>query len=144
VYREAEEVFEAAGVKLDAAFNRMLDEADRLPTPSSKSSDFGRPGHLAAAAETTFAGTRYREANVGRARQLGERWEAEHAEIMRARQELYDKLAVEADAAWPAILAATGASTDFDPSDTDARGKVVLLQGVHNRSGWEFDGYGFS
>jgi hypothetical protein len=64
----------------------------------------------------------------------------------RARQELYDTLVVEADAAWPAIVAATGATADFDPADTgtDTAGRTVLLPGVYNRSGWDFSDYDFS
>ncbi len=139
VYRTAEATFEAAAAKLDAAFNKVLDEAEKLPTPMRRL-ELDRPALLAFGAEYAFKGTSYLEANVARARKLDERWKAELAAIMKTRQALYAKLAAEADAAWPALVERTGAHEEFDPTDVTARGKVVLLRGVYNRSGWDFGG----
>ncbi len=138
-YREAEQVFEAAGAKLNAAYQLVLDAADTLEAPMSRS-DLDGPTMFASAAGTSFGGTRYAEPLVTRAMALDARWRAEVAAIMKTRQELHDKLVVEADAAWPAIVESIDVSADFDPHDTDARGSVVLIEGVYNRSGWDFAG----
>lgn len=139
MYREAEAIFEAAAAKLNAAFNAVLDEADKLETPMRRF-DLDRPNMLAVGAEYSFKGTRYLEANIARARALDQRWKSEVAAIMKTRQDLYDRLAGEADAAWPAIVEAIGARDGFDPTDPSWRGKTVLLAGVYNRSGWDFGG----
>jgi len=138
-YREAEQVFEAAGAKLHWAYTRVLDAAEQVETPMNRF-DLDRASMLAHAAEQAFEGTRYLDTNVGRARDLDERWQAEVAAIMKARQDLYDKLAVEADAVWPAIVDTLRPDTSFDPRDPGLAGRTVLLEGVYNRSGWDFDG----
>ncbi len=142
VYRAAEETFDAAAAKLHAAYNRVIDDAADLPSPAIEA-DVSRLSHLATAAQTSFEETPYREPVLARIRELEERWKAEYAALLKARQELYDKLAVEADAAWPGIVAATGATEDFNPGDPDATGTTVLLSGVYNRSGWDFNGGDF-
>lgn len=143
VYRAAEAVLADAVAKLAAAYHHVLDEADTVPTPM-RGSDLDKPLHLATAAEFSFAGTPAQQPLLDRIRGLHQRWQDEVAAIMAERQELYDKLAVEANAAWPGIVAATGATADFDPADTGAQGRTVLLQAVYNRSGWEFADYDFS
>jgi len=142
-YRAAEEAFEAAAEKLNAAYIQVLDVAEQQPTPMSEI-DRTKPLHLESAARTQLEDTRFQEPVIARIQKLDERWKAELAAIMQGRQDLYDKLAIEAAAAWPAIVEATGATEDFDPSDTGAQGKTVLLRDVYNRSGWEFSGYDFA
>ncbi|GAA3456241.1 hypothetical protein [Dactylosporangium matsuzakiense] len=134
VQRAAEEMFERAGAKLDAAFNAMLDAADARPVPLDQP-DLDRPRHLAAAARYTFEGTRFLEANVARCEALHARWQAEAAAIKAARRELYDRLAASAAQAWPAIVAKHAPG----PFSTEP-GAVVLLERVHNRAGWEYAG----
>ncbi|HEV7556572.1 MAG TPA: hypothetical protein VGO00_13995 [Kofleriaceae bacterium] len=136
-YRTAIETLDAAAAKLDAAFNRVLDHADTMETPLRRF-ELDRPAQLAGAADYAFAGTRYHDANVARARKLDDRWKADVAAIMKARQDLYDRLAAEADVTWPAIMSAVSAA-ELDPH-TATRGTTVVLTGVYNRSGWDFDG----
>lgn len=138
-YRTAEGVFEAASAKLNWAYNQVLDAAERMETPM-RPYELGRPEMLAGAAGVALAGTRYLDSVVDRARALDERWKAEIAAITRDRRDLYDRLAAEAAEAWPGIVAALGAREGFDPADTGTRGGPVLLSGVHNRAGWDFDG----
>jgi len=140
VYREADEVFAAAAAKMASTFEAVLDEADRMPVPAPESTfELDKPRMLATAAEGSLAGTPYLDATVARARGLDARWKAEVAAVRQARQDLYEKLTVEADAAWPGIVAATGASADVDLTDV---GRTVLIRG-HNRSGWDFHGADF-
>jgi hypothetical protein len=144
VYSGAEKLLDAAVAKLAGTYDQVLDEAGKVPAPMGGSSDLELPGHFAAAVEITFEATAAAAPLLARIRELDERWQAEVAAIRKARQELYDKLTVEADAAWPAILEATGATSDFDPGDPSAVGRTVLLDGVYNRSGWEFSDYEFA
>ena len=139
-YRTAEQVFEAASKKLYAAYLHMLDAADQLPTPLRRL-ELDRPTHLAGGIEYAFANTRFAEPVLARIHALDARWKAEVAAIMKARQELYDELAIAADAAWPAIVSALKPAS-FDPSHV--RGTTVLLQGVYNRAGWDFGDYNFA
>ncbi|MFI5909691.1 hypothetical protein [Dactylosporangium sp. NPDC051541] len=134
VHREAEEVFERAGAKLDAAFNAMLDDADTRPVPL-RGPDLDRPRHLATAARYTFGGTRFLAANVARCEALHERWQAEVTAVMAARQSLWDRLAAAASEAWPSIVDKHAPG----PFSTEP-GAVVLLDRVHNRAGWEYAG----
>jgi hypothetical protein len=142
VYREAAETLERAGAKLDAAFNAMLDDAERRPVPL-RGPELDRPLHLATAARYTFEGTRFLAANVARAEALHERWQAEVAAVMAAQRELYDDLAREAEQRWPAVVAGHAPQ----PFTAGAEpGTKILLARVHNRAGWDFDGnvYPFS
>lgn len=138
VYSTAEGILAAAAEKLAAAYDHVLDEAERMDTPM-RHFELDRPQLLAFGADAALAGTTHQERIVRRALQLDERWKAEVAAIMQARQELYDRLAAEASAAWPAIVAATGAREDFNPASTET-GSTVLLSGVYNRAGWDFAG----
>nr|BFE61522.1 hypothetical protein GCM10020063_060480 [Dactylosporangium thailandense] len=136
VYRAAAETFERAGVRLDAAFGAMLDDAERRPVPL-RGPELDRPLHLATAARYTFEGTRFLEANVARAEALHERWQAEVVAVMTARRALYDRLAAEAGAAWPGIVAGHGPVPFAAGAEP---GTTILLSRVHNRAGWDFDG----
>jgi hypothetical protein len=84
------------------------------------------------------------EPYAARVHRINGRWQAAIAAAIQARQDLYDRLTVKADLAWPEIVAATGATTEFDATDTAAAGRVVLLQQVYNRAGWEFNGCDFA
>jgi hypothetical protein len=141
-FRAAQGVYDGATAKLNRAFVHVLDEIDKLPSPAIER-EREVLGHFESAVESVFEDTKYRDALLARIGQIKQRWEADHAAMLQARQELYDRLAVEADAAWPGIVAATGAGEDFDPADAAAPGKTVLLAGVYNRAGWEFNGFGF-
>jgi hypothetical protein len=138
MYTEAEKVFSGAADKLNAAFNKVIDDAEKIPTPM-RSFELDRATSLRVSAEYAFAGTKYQEPNVARAKKLDAKWKAEIAAIMKARQELYDKLSGEADVSWPKILAPLNAQANFDPKAAKP-GQTILLKGVYNRSGWDFSG----
>lgn len=136
-WAEAERTRAAAAEKLSKAFNDVLAAAEKMETPM-RSFDLDRPNLLAVDAENLFAGTPHMQANIARARKLDDRWKAEVAAIMKQRQELYDKLAGEAESKWQDIVSALSPESSFDPGDASMKGKTVLLSGVYNRSGWDF------
>ncbi|HYE17575.1 MAG TPA: hypothetical protein VEA69_03970 [Tepidisphaeraceae bacterium] len=135
-YTDAEATLTQAAAKLSMAYNAVLDAAEKMPTPMRRF-ETDRPSQLAYAADEAFRGTKHHATDVARAKKLDDRWKAELAAIMKARQELYDKLAKEADINWPGIAARTGAKDGIDPK-TAQPGQVVQLKAVYNRSGWDF------
>jgi hypothetical protein len=141
-YRAAEEERSAAVAKLAREYHAVLALAERAETPM-RSDDLNKTGHFSVAVRSSFEDTAALGELLDRTAALEERWRAEVAAIMQARQDLYDRLAAQAAADWPAIVAATGAGTDFDPGDTGAGGRVVHLEGVYNRAGWDFQNFDF-
>jgi hypothetical protein len=139
-YQAAERVLAAAGARLHEAYSRILDAAERLDTPLNRFI-LDRPALLAYGAESALAGTTHLETVVARARALDARWKAEVATIMRARQELFDTLAAEAETTWPRVRDATGA-VPFDPAAARP-GTIVRLDGIYNRAGWDYSGRAF-
>ena len=142
IFAEAEKTLADATAKLDAAFNQWMDAAEKQPRPQganrfdlSAASDMGR--HAA----EWFAGSKYKDANVARAKTLDEKWKAEIAVIQKQHEEALKKLTAEASAAWPKIEAALKPQDGFSPADAAAwKGKTIRLKGVRNRTGWDFDG----
>jgi hypothetical protein len=118
----------------------VLDAAERIETPLSPFV-LCRPSQLAFGAQAAFAGTRCADAIVARARELDERWKVGVAAVMKARQELCDKLAGEAERAWAPLRDATDAVA-FD-AETAQPGTVVRLDRVYNRCGWDYTGRGW-
>lgn len=145
VHREADEMYAEVIAKLNTGFERILDLAEAMPTPLQES-DHVQTIHLASAAENMLEGSRYQEPMRARIEALGARWKREYEEVIEGRKALYQQMSVEAEAAWPGIVAATGATIDWDPSDPGAGGKTVLLTAVYNRVGWEWTAreYGFA
>ncbi|KAK3368422.1 hypothetical protein B0H63DRAFT_504294 [Podospora didyma] len=147
--REAEQLLEAAGTKMASAFDRIMDAAERMETPISDRWLLGKPAHLITSAQGTFENTKFCEPVVSRIKALDQRWEDELAAVHKARENLGEKLSLEAVQKWPSIVAAIQPaaihSSSFDPSYAKP-GDAVHLSGVYNRSGWDFDGsqYGFS
>jgi hypothetical protein len=151
IYREVEHELQSALAKADAVFNQMLDAIEQIELPLGESgldklaaAQESAAGGLISDAERSLAGSDYLAPYVARVHRINDRWQAEIAAAIRARQELYDRLSVEAEAAWPDIVAATGATADFDPADSGAAGRVVLLRQVYNRAGWDFNGCDFA
>ncbi len=140
-YQEAERVLASAAARLNAEYMRILAAAEQLETPLNRFI-LDRPALLAYGAESALGGTIFAEAAAARARRLDEKWKTEVAAIMAARQELFDKLAAEAEVAWPAIRDATGA-VEFDPS-TVQPGTVIRLDDVYNRAGWDYGSRAYS
>jgi hypothetical protein len=143
-WRAAGEVFDVSAAKVNAAFVRSLDHAEAMPSPMIEA-DLNQTMHLKAAADTMLEGTAYQAVIVDRIAALAARWRQEYAELLETRQKLYDTLAAEAEAVWPQIVAASGATADFDPGKPN-KGQTILLSGVRNRCGWEWSGreYGFA
>jgi hypothetical protein len=141
-FDEAKRINEAATAKLAQAYHQVLDNAETLETPV-RPDDRHEPVRFMNDAEAAFKDTPHQEGLVSRARALHERFEAEYAAIIQARQELWDKLMVDGDALWPSVVESTGAG-EADPTDEESRGKTVLLRGVYNRAGWEWGGFSFA
>jgi hypothetical protein len=75
VYGAAQGLFDAAGAKLYAAYNRVLDHAEDLPAPEVEA-DVSRLSRLETATRGSFAGTVYREPLLARIARLEARWQA--------------------------------------------------------------------
>lgn len=138
-FQLAERVFAEASAKLASAFSRVLDVADGMETPLSQFL-LRCPSQLAYGAEAVLAGSPHRDAIVARARAIDERWKVEVAAIMKARQDLYDKLAREAELHWPRLRE----TLDVVPFDRYvAPGMLVRLDRIYNRCGWDYGGREF-
>jgi hypothetical protein len=139
---DAEKTLADAAEKLNTAFNQWLDAAEKQPRPQGTTRfDIDSASLMAHNAEDWFAGTRYKDPNVARARRLDERWQAEIAAIEKQHAEALKKLTADASAAWPKIDDSIRAEDSFNPSDAaSSKGKTIRLKGVRNRSGWDFDG----
>lgn len=136
----AAKTLDDASAKLNDAFNAVIAQAEREPMPK-RESDRAGIDQMARDAARWFEGTRYKDANVNRAKALGDSWRAQVARIQKEMEETLKRLSAQADAAWPAIEAAAGAEKGFDPSDAESwKGKIIELKGYYNRSGWDFDG----
>jgi len=148
VDREAAQLLDAAGTKMASAFDRLMDAAERLPTPIEDQWLRGKPSHLITSAESTFEGTRFCSPVVARVRALEKRWVDDLAAVREGRKNLGETLAAEALHKWPSVVAAIPGvvvADGFDPSSARP-GETVLFRAVYNRAGWDFDGgqYGFS
>ena len=145
VDHEAEQLFEAVGSKMTSAFNQIMDAAEKMDTPISDRWLRDKPGYLATSARGTFENTKFCEPVVARIEALDQRWQDELSGVQDARKALGAKLSAEAIQKWPSIVAGIPIISGFDPSSARP-GDAVHLQGVYNRSGWDFDGnqYGFS
>jgi hypothetical protein len=139
---DAEKTLADASAKLDAAFNKWLDDAEKQKRPQGETRfEINSASMMAHNAEDWFAGTKYKEANVARAQKLDERWKAEIAAIEKQHADALAKLTADASAAWPKIDGALRADDSFNPADANsAKGKTIRLKGCRNRSGWDFDG----
>ncbi|KAK6526199.1 hypothetical protein TWF281_011234 [Arthrobotrys megalospora] len=146
VDREAEQLLEAAGAKMAAAFYQIVEAAEKMQTPIGDRWLRDKPGYLVTSAEGTFQKTKFCQPVLDRIRALDQRWKDELEAVHRARDNLGEKLALEATQKWPSIVAAIPSIVSyFDPSSAKP-GDAVHLNGVYNRAGWDFDGnqYGFS
>jgi len=142
---EAERLLEAAGTKMAMAFDQIMEAAERMETPIEDRWIRDKPGNLITSAEGTFQDTKFCEPVVVRIRALDKRWKDELAGVHKSRENLGERLSLEAIQRWPAIVAAIPTISDFDPSSAKP-GDAVHLNGVYNRAGWDFDGnqFGFS
>jgi hypothetical protein len=143
--REAEQLLEAAGTKMASAFGQVMDAAEKMETPVEDRWLRDKPEYLISSAESTFADTKFCEPVLARIRALDQRWKDELAGVHKSRENLGEKLSLEAAQKWPSIVAAIPTVSSFDPSSAKP-GDAVHLSGVYNRAGWDFDGsqYGFS
>jgi hypothetical protein len=138
--RAASKTLDDASAKLNDAYNAVVGQAEREPMPS-RESDRAQMDQLVRDAARWFDGTRFKDANAARAQKLSDSWKAQVARIQKEMEETLKRLTAEANAAWPAIEAAAAPEKGFDASDPDRwKGKVVIIKGYYNRSGWDFDG----
>ncbi|EPS43378.1 hypothetical protein H072_2588 [Dactylellina haptotyla CBS 200.50] len=146
VDREALALLDGAGNKMAEAYNKVLEAAENMEFPVSDRYTREKPSSLKTNAELTFQDTKYGKPVVERIKALEKRWEDEMEAIQSGRKNLGETLSQEAVQKWPSIVAAIpNIVADFDPSSAKP-GDAVHLNGVYNRSGWDFDGnqYGFS
>jgi hypothetical protein len=139
IITNAERMHDAMAAKLAATFDAIMQEAEKLPTPSNKF-DRGKASFMADKARWAFEHTPYMEARVARAKALDEKWEAAIEAENAAYAALYAQLSTEAAAAWPAIVTPIAVDEGFDPFDPSWKGKTVRISGVYNRIGWDFSG----
>ncbi|KAK6504529.1 hypothetical protein TWF481_006470 [Arthrobotrys musiformis] len=146
VDKEAGELLEAVGSKMASAFYQILEVAEKMDPPIGDRWLQDKPGYLVTSAQGTFQNTKFCEPVVERIRTLDQRWKDELENVHRAREDLGAKLSLEAIQKWPSVVSSIPSIVSyFDPSSAKP-GDVVHLNGVYNRSGWDFDGnqYGFS
>ncbi|HXX94051.1 MAG TPA: hypothetical protein VEN81_10480, partial [Planctomycetota bacterium] len=136
---EARKARDRAVEKLHGAYGALLSHLEKQPRPRNRF-DLERPVHLASQAGRDFEGTPHRDANVARAKALGDRWQAEIEADRAGREAKYRELSAEASKAWPGILSAIKAQDGFDPLDSGSKGRTVLVKGLRNRIGWDFTG----
>jgi hypothetical protein len=89
VYGAAQGLFDAAGAKLYAAYNQVLDHAEDLPAPAVEA-DVSRLSQLETAIRGSFAGTVYREPLLARIAQLEARWQAGYDAMLPAAPSTWD------------------------------------------------------
>jgi len=143
-FAEAEKALAAAADKMNVAFNKIMDEAYKLPTPRDPY-DLAQPSIMSSGVENSFAGTKYHDANIARVKGLTQKWEAEIEAKRKANEAVYAKLSDEANKAWPKIESSLKPQGGFNPSDLNAwKGKTIELKGVYNRAGWDFIDCDFS
>ena len=130
---------ESALAKLQAAFTAYVAHLEKQSRPSNRI-DLEEPARLSGRAGGDFEGTPHKDADVARAKALYDRWQAEIEADRKARQAKYDELSVAAAKAWPTILSTIKAEDGFDPQDSGAKGRTVLIQELRNRIGWDFSG----
>jgi len=137
-FAEAEKALAAAAEKMNDAFKKIMDDAEKKPTPTSRF-DLEGPSTFAVNIDHAFEGTKYHDANVARVKKLDARWQAEVEAKRKGGEETYKKMSAEASAAWPKIESSLKPQSGFNPSDVDAwKGKTIVLHGVYNRAGWDF------
>jgi len=135
----ARKISDDASAKLNEAFNTVVSEIERQPMPV-KEADRMKIRYLMHDAQEWFAGTKYKDANVGRAVALENKWNAEVARIEKERAETLKRMTAEASAAWPRIEAKVAAEGGFNPADAEQwKGKTIKIKGYYNRTGWDFD-----
>lgn len=135
---EAHQAYDTAAAKLNKAFNGVLAEAEKAPTPTDDSVR-GRAGSLADRADTWFKGTPFHDPNVARAKSLKDKWDGAIGGAAQAKDDLLKKLTEQAAAAWPKMIADLKPVDGFTPDSADSfKGKLIHLTGP-NRAGWDFN-----
>src|SRR5258706_15766291 len=93
-------------------------------------------------AKEWFAGTKYQEANVARAKALDDKWNAEVARLEKERLETLKAMTAAATAAWPGIAAGVGGGSSLNPREGEpGEGEVLRSRGDYNRRGGGRDGH---
>jgi hypothetical protein len=130
IVAEAHKTADQAAAKLNAAFNNVLDEAEKNDADAQDELARTRTDDLRRAADNWFEGTPYHDRNVARARKLNDKWEAMVAGGEEQRAAALAKMTADASAAWPAIAASLQATDGFTPDKLDAfKGKTIRIKG---------------
>lgn len=139
IMADARKTVDESGAKLNAAFNNLLDEAERDNAQAQNELARIKADDLRLAADHWFEGTPYHDRNVARARKLKEKWEAMVASGEKQRDEALAKMTADAAAAWPAMASSIQAQDGFTPDKLDAfKGKIVRIKG-NNRLGSDYN-----
>jgi hypothetical protein len=145
IVAEAQKTLDTALGKMNDNFNKLLEEAEKLPTPRKNDLSFNKPGYMTDNAKRWFAGTKFEAPNIERATKLKEKWEGATAANEKAREDAFKDLVKQSDAAWPGIRSGIQAESGFNPAEADKwKGKTIELKGVRNRAGWDYSGYDFA
>ncbi len=139
IMQTARKTLDDASARLNEGYNAVVAEIERQPMPQ-RESDRMQIVFLGHDAEHWFAGTKYLDANVARAKALEEKWKAEVARIEKERAETLKRMTAEASAAWPRIEASVAIESGFTPDAAERfKGKTIKIKGYYNRTGWDFD-----
>ncbi len=142
---DARKTLESAYKKVNDNFNKLLEEAEKLPTPRRDDLSFNRPDSMSRDAERWFAGSKYMEPNQARAKKLNDKWNGALDAADKAKEETFNKMVEAARAAWPGIDKEIKAEDGFNPAEADKwKGKTIRLKKVRNRAGWDWSGYDFA
>lgn len=145
IVAEAQKTLDTALGKMNDNFNKLLEEAEKLPLPNKNDLSFNKPDSMGYDAKRWFAGSKFEAPNVARATKLKEKWEGATASNEKAKEDAFKELVKQADAAWPGVRSGIQAESGFNPAEADKwKGKTIELKAVRNRAGWDYTGYDFA
>jgi hypothetical protein len=130
IMADAHKTVDESGAKLNAAFNHVLDEAEKDNAQAQNELARIKAEDLRLAADHWFEGTPYHDRNVARARNLKEKWETMVASGEKEREDALAKMTADAATAWPAMASPIQAQDGFTPDKLDAfKGKTIRIKG---------------
>jgi hypothetical protein len=131
---EAGAMKDGAAQKIAAAIHALVTEARKTAPTEAVRSKFDV---LHTDLNPMLYGSSVRESAMAEVQTLLDEWEASRVAETKAKQELYNKLAAQADAAWGKTSPRYDSLPTIDPLKA-SEGQVIRLKGVYNRTGWEF------
>lgn len=146
IVAESTKVKQQATEKITKAIEGLIVESEKNPSERT----YDRWKYFADSLERTLDGMPVKDDFVKRGKAIVKNWEDKVAAGQKARDELFEKLKTEAEAAWPAMAAKLPADADkpIDPQailkNPDAhKGKVFVIRNAYNRANWELAGGGY-